>query len=180
MKILCETSVVNRVSQANLSSRYLKSTLAIVKQPSSSGNDAAEINVLLFTTQNKLGQRYKIRNNINKVFTRCIEEGKITLSFNNPEHDVMIKCDTLQLKCFLRILKLGVEGKTEMKNIGLSTISITAAPIKMHPPKKLVITSRGDIPIKGYPRSLTSLSVSLFVIFCFSDSNNQNVCSIFR
>lgn len=162
MKLLCETSVLNRLNQINCKTRFTKSTLVIAVHPPNS--DKSELYLLLFTPQNKTGQRYKVKDNIKKIFTKCINEGKITLSLNMPEHDIFIKSETVQLKFFLKTLGLGLEGKHKRERIGLSSICSTAATSSMHPKTRLTILNKSDFPLKGLPRTLNYLKVSLIFI----------------
>lgn len=162
MKVPCEVSLLNRQCPTK-KNRPVKSTLAIALHPP--GKEKSEMFLILFTPQNKCGSRYKTKNNIVKVFTRFVSEGKATISFKEPEHDLLIKCDPIQMKCFLQTLKLGMEGKYEMNKIGLSNLSATALSSKSHPVTKFVVRSRGDYPLKGFPRTITSLYVSFFLLF---------------
>lgn len=158
MKLSCETSVLHRINQINTKSRTLKSTIVLAAHPPN--GEKSEILLILFTAQNKTGQRYKIKNNIKKLFTRCINDGKMTISIIEPEHDILIKSEPIQLKCFLKILSLGLEGKHKTERIGLSSIMSTPIASNAHPKTKMIITSRGDYPVKGFPRTLEQLKVS--------------------
>lgn len=157
MKLLCQTSVLNRLNQVNSKTRFTKSTVVLAIHPPNS--EKSELFILLFTPTNKTGQRYKVKDNIRKIFTKCISDGKITISVNMPEHDILIKSEPAQLKFFLKTLGLGLEGKHKHERIGLSSISCTAAPSSMHPKTKLTILNKSDFPMKGLPKTLTSLKV---------------------
>lgn len=157
MKIICETTVVNRL-YPQAKNRTQKSTVAIGTHPPNKEN--TEFFILVFTAQNKTGTRLKIKENIQKVFTKCLNEGKVTISFKIPEHDLQIKCDPIQLKAFMNCLKLALQGKTTNEN-GQSVISHVTKVTKHDPVKtKLVIHSRKDYPIRGLPRTLTHLEMS--------------------
>lgn len=158
MKILCETSVQNNISSTQIN-RWQKSTLAIGVHPPG-GKINSEAFILLFTNTNKIGTRYKLRQNIEKIFARFLNDGKATISFKEPPHSVQIKCDSIQLKGFFQVLKLTMEGKYDQAKIGLSTVATTAIPQSSHPVTKLVITSRGAYPVKGLPRTLKILEVN--------------------
>lgn len=143
-----------------IKTRSLKSTIALIVHPPNKPDP--ELFLILFTTQNKTGQRYILKDNINRVFSRFIEEGKVTISLKLPEHDIQIKGEPIQLKFFLKALQSGLQGKFD--NMRFGNITTQAAPKSSHPVKKLVINSRGDYPLHGFPRTLTSLKVCLF--FC--------------
>uniref|UniRef100_A0A336M559 CSON004017 protein n=1 Tax=Culicoides sonorensis TaxID=179676 RepID=A0A336M559_CULSO len=157
MRIICETTIVNR-AYPQAKNRAQKSTVAIGTHPPNKEN--TEFYILVFTAQNKTGIRFKIKENLQKVFTKCLQEGKMTISFKVPEHDLQIKCDPVQLKAFMNVLKLALEGKTTNED-GRSVISHVTKVTKHEPVKtKLVIHSRKDYPIKGLPRTLTHLEMS--------------------
>ncbi|XP_030383128.1 leucine-rich repeat protein 1 [Scaptodrosophila lebanonensis] len=162
MKILCETQLVNRVTQANRTPRAVKSTLAIgYKQRASdaNGNTKKELEMVLFTPQNKAGTRYKVHDNIHCVHTKFVLDGKATIGFKQPTENLLIKCDPIQLKGFLQTLKLGMEGKDAI-NLRLNIAAATAIPQKAQPQQRMTITKRSEYPIKGFPRTLKSLTIT--------------------
>lgn len=166
MKFLCEAKISNR--SAPSSSRFYKSTIALGFHPANEQN--SPLFLMVFSAANKNGIRYKISDNIQKVFTKYIQEGKTTISFKCPEIDLQIKCDSVQLKCFLQTLKLGMEGKRDRIRLGLSTLAVL--PQKSHPITKMTITSIADVPIKGYPRTLKSLFVRCRLYFVVQTREN--------
>lgn len=87
MKINCESSIVYR-AKPNVKSRAVNSTLAIGKNTKS---DSSKLFLLLITQQNKSGTRYDLNNNIQKIFTKFVNEGKCTISLKLPEHDIQVK-----------------------------------------------------------------------------------------
>lgn len=162
MKILCDTTLLNRANPlTNSGIRAPKSTIAIGMHPPNKEN--AQLFLLYFTPTNKTGTRYKLMKNIEKVFTKFCAEGKTTISFKEPPHDIQIKCDPVQLKCFLQTLKLAMNGKYEKDKLHLSSISATPISTAAHPIKKLIIRSRGEFPLKGLPRTLESLHVCVHI-----------------
>ncbi|XP_046868952.1 uncharacterized protein LOC6653594 [Drosophila willistoni] len=162
MKILCEVQMVNRVTQANRTPRAVKSTLAIGYKQSaldSNGNTKKELEMILFTPQIKTGQRYKVKDNIQAVHTKFVADGKATIGFKRPAENLLIKCDPIQLKGFLQTLKLGMEGK-EPINLRLIIVTATAITQKAKSQTKMTFNRRCDYPIKGFPRSLQSLTIN--------------------
>lgn len=115
--------------------------------------------MILFTTANQTGTRYKVTGNLEKVFMKFVHEGKATISLKNPPHDVQIRCDAVQLKCFLQALKLGLEGKSASK-MGLGSLAVTPVPKSSHPVTKLIVTARSDYPVRGLPKTLKTLIVN--------------------
>ncbi|XP_046670535.1 leucine-rich repeat protein 1-like isoform X1 [Homalodisca vitripennis] len=157
MKIICTVEVSDRnLPSLNLpSKKSVRSSLAIGK----SGDK--ELYILHQTNQNGSGKKYKVKNNIANLFVKFINEGKATIRFKEPQHDLAIKCDSIQLKGFLRTLKLGLDGNYVSQ---LSTIPSTQSiqnkslkPIKT----KLKITSKEEYPVlEGFPRTLEYLQIN--------------------
>lgn len=158
MKIVCQVSVHNRLAP-HVKPRMQQSTIAIGYHPPGA-KDVDNLFIIHFSATNKNGTRYKIKRNIEKVFTKFVNDGKATISFKQPPHDLQIRCDPLQLKGFLQTFKLAVEGKADLGRVGLSTLAVTPVPQKAIPVKKMCISSPSEYPVKGLPRSLTSLYVS--------------------
>lgn len=158
MKIVCETSVLNRLAP-NVTSRFQQSTVAMGVHPPGS-KDPNDIFIIHFSATNKTGTRYRIKRNIEQVFTKFINDGKTTISFKQPQHNLQIRCDTVQLKCFLQTLRNAIEGKVELQKLGLSSLAVTAVPQSKMPVKKMMILRPGEYPVKGLPRTLTSLTIS--------------------
>ncbi|ETN64429.1 LRR47 protein [Anopheles darlingi] len=178
MKLICETCTINRAVSGG-KRVFLKTILAIGK---GSERKADETKIMLITTSNKTGTKYAVLGNIDKIFTRFLEEGKATISFRVPEHDVQIKSDKIQLTAFLKVLKLvltggrpGNDGDGKM----LSTTATFVQPVALRLPcltvdskkasmlgstnvlsTRCVIKHRKDYPSKGFSRLLVSLQIS--------------------
>lgn len=155
MKLQCQVEVINRVhSSLNIRSngKYLKSTLALGKEPK---NDK-EYFILHFSTVNKNGTKYKLKC-MKQVFVRCLNEGKVTLRFEEPAHDLCVKSEVIQLKSFMRLLKSCVTGDT--KDLKLSNLTSICTTVKDVAPTKLTISNRSEFPAKGLPRTLESLYI---------------------
>lgn len=157
MKLLCTVSIGNRNLPSlniNHKKRHVKSTLALCKKTKST-----EFCLIHFTEQNKLGTKYEIKENIKAVLTKFLNEGKTTIQFKVPAHDLYIQADTIQLKGFLHLLRNALEKKV----VGIELqkySSMTVQPVKKMAPTKLTITSRSDYPIKGLPRTLEELHIN--------------------
>ncbi|CAG4944118.1 unnamed protein product [Parnassius apollo] len=153
MKLVCNVEVVNRLhANVNIrsSGKYLKSTLVLGKEPKRD----KDFFLIHFSSANKSGNKYRIKC-IKQVFVKCLNEGKATIRFEEPPHDICIKSEAIQLKCFLRLLKSCITGDTDnsqlsnLANIGVT--SVESAPLKM------TIRDRSEFPIKGFPRTLEYL-----------------------
>lgn len=100
-----------------------------------------------------------MKKNIEQIFTRFVDIGKATVRFKNPPHDICIMCDPLQLKLFLRILKLALEEKVSTKSLMLSSITPTPG-LPPAPKTKYVVLSKAAYPtLEGFPRTLQTLKV---------------------
>lgn len=95
------------------------------------------------------------------MFVKFVNEGKATIRFKEPEHDLAIKCDSLQLKGFLKTLKLGLDGIHSHQLSKVNTCNLQKK--KLKPIKtKLKITAKEDYPVlEGFQRTLESLTVSI-------------------
>lgn len=156
MKLQCNVEIVNRLhSNINIrsSGKYLKSTLALCKEPKC----ATEYFIIHFSTVNKTGTKYKVKG-LKQVFVKCLNEGKATLRFEEPPHDLCIKSEAIQLKCFMRLLKSCITGDT--KGLQLTNLSNICVIAKDNAPTKLVVRDRSEFPTKGLPRTLESLYLS--------------------
>lgn len=156
MKLQCQVEVINRIHSAlNIRSngKYLKSTLALGKEPKCE----KEYFIIHFSSVNKTGIKYRVKC-MKQVFVRCLNEGKATIRFEEPQHDLCIKSEVIQLKCFMKLLKQCVTGDT--KGLQLSCLSNISVTSKDNAPTKLVIKDRSEFPAKGLPRTLESLQLS--------------------
>ncbi|XP_027217195.2 leucine-rich repeat protein 1 [Penaeus vannamei] len=162
MRINCEVQVSNRkLPSLNMSSKKntARSSLGIGRLPGSKA-DVSNLFIHLCTAQNKQGNKYKVGGNIEAVFTKFVSEGKFTIRFKEPAHDLCVKADPVLAKTFLQTLKLGIQNK-DIDKLRLSTL----APVKQSqvekPKTKLVITCKKDYPITtAFPYSLETLRVN--------------------
>lgn len=158
MRLSCTVQRRDRqlASMAMLSKKASTSVLSIGTK--SGGGDVA---ILHHTITTKENASYKVKGNILKVFTKFIEEGKATISFAAPPHDLMIQAgDKIQLKAFLNSIRLVLQGKELSRGAGgLSSLDST---VKVTRPKiKLVVTNRADYPVlEGFPRTLRHLQIT--------------------
>lgn len=157
MKLLCNVSIGNR-SAPSIKRKSGNSTLALCKQPGS-----GDFCIILFSAQNKSGTKYNLKNNVQQIFSRCVNEGKSTIQFKQPPHDISIQADSIQLKCFLRLLKLALENKVQDSDLaGYSSMAVTPVAKKHIPPKRLQIRRPVDYPPQqGFHKSLEELHINL-------------------
>lgn len=159
MKLICEISVYNRLAP-HIKPRSQQSTLALGYHPPGATKNLDSLFLIHFTAINKVGTRYKVKRNIEKVFTKFVQDGKTTVSIKQPPHDLQIRCDPIQLKAFLQIFKMAVDGKLDPSKLGLSTLAVTAVPKSAVPLKTMTIQTPSDYPLRGLPKTLTTLNVS--------------------
>jgi len=161
MRIHAEVDVVNRQLAAQgmkKSGKRCKSQLAIGRKPLA--EDGQEVFVMLSNLSNKAGVKYPIKDNVSNLFTRMIGEGKATIRFIEPAHDLCIQCqDVVQLKSFLILVKKSMEGK-DLNKLPLSALQPASTSQIDGPKKRLVVAKRGDYPSKGFPHTLEHLQVT--------------------
>lgn len=110
MRIVCTVAIGNRnlsCHNLKLQNRHVKSTLALCKHPKNEN----EFSLILFTTQNKNGTKYKLTNNVKTILTKFINDGKATIQLKEPPVDFYVQADQIQLKGFLMLMKRALEGK---------------------------------------------------------------------
>lgn len=170
MKLICEISVYNRLAP-HVKPRSQQSTLALGYHPPGGEKNVENLFLIHFTATNKVGTRYKLKRNLEKVFMRFVSDGRTTISFKQPPHDLQIRCDPIQLKAFLQIFKNAMEGKLDPTKAGLSTLAVTGVPKKALPVKTMTIRTPSDYPLHGLPKTLTALHVitRYSILFNFID-----------
>ena len=138
---------------------------------------------MVSTVENRAGTKYAITfakyekdvtsngRNIEKIFDRFIDEGKATIRFSDPPHDLCIKkADSVQLKSFIKLLKKVIELSTnktmedELEKLLGENNSLLSA---LNPPSqkqvakektRVVIANKKDYPITtSFPSSLLEL-----------------------
>ncbi|CAI8048391.1 Leucine-rich repeat protein 1 [Geodia barretti] len=157
-KLSCELELTYAlaVSSGSVPSRSSRSRAAITlgKKPGSAAGSGRreELYVIVSTAKNVTGSKYKVKGNVCRVFSKFVEEGKATIEFKEPAHRLAIsKADPGQLRELLKVLKLSPAQQ--------SSVSLTALPpTKMadieKPKTRLVVKSRGEYPLRGFPSSL--------------------------
>ncbi|XP_052270074.1 leucine-rich repeat protein 1-like isoform X2 [Dreissena polymorpha] len=157
MRLCCDIEVVERAtgSLSLKKGKPIRAQLAVGKSPPSDS-----VYMMVCTTKNKNGTKYQIKGNIEKVFTKCVSEGKATIRLISPERDICIsKADVIQLKSYLNILKQVVQGQMPDKSVFSSLAPVSAKKIE-RPKTVLVITCKKDYPLTtNFPSSLETLQV---------------------
>ncbi|CAH0550021.1 unnamed protein product [Brassicogethes aeneus] len=166
MKMACSVRVGNRSlpNQAQSKSKHIKSTLALCKHPKNE-----EYYIILFSGLSKNGTKYTIKGNLKNVLTKFCAEGKATIQFNEPPHDLFIQSDTIQLKCFLNLFKRAIENKIGPDELTCSSLDVQPINRNKLAPKKMAIKKGSKYPPKSFPRTLEVLYI-----------NDINLCSLDR
>jgi len=125
-----------------------------------------EVFVLHCTAQNRSGFKYAVKQNIEKVFTRFVDEGKATIRFCRPPHDLCVSnADVVALKAFLSVLKKVLELKPgqddqleKLIELNMSALAPATTSQVTKEKTKLVITNKKDYPITtNFPHTLKEL-----------------------
>ena len=161
MRIRAEVDVINRdlaCQGIKLKGKKMKSVLAVGRKELT--DKASEICMVMTNNSNMSGVKYHIKNNVETIFTRMVSEGKCTVRFKQPRHDLCIKCeDVVLLKSFLLTIKKVMDGK-DSEGLTLSALQPVTSKQLKGPETKLTILKRSDYPSKGFPPSLQQLEVS--------------------
>ncbi|KAG4068480.1 hypothetical protein HA402_004821 [Bradysia odoriphaga] len=171
MRVTCEAAVIDRAVQPQPKCRLIKSIISLGYHSSDQQN--TEMFLLHENQLKKSGQRYRVALNIDKVFTKFLNEGKATISFKEPPHDLLIQCDKIRLMAFMSSLRMGLSGdpnfnksqKTEslaqpkLNGKKLPPLKDTPFTLKNHVNRKMAVKKRSELD-KGIPRTVEDLTIS--------------------
>ncbi|CAH1791746.1 unnamed protein product [Owenia fusiformis] len=162
MRLSCDVEIGNRILPTfNMSKKgkFIHAQLSIGRKP---GADAKEgkVFLLICTTKDLSGTKYKLRDNVEQIFGRFVAEGKATIRIKEPAHDIILKkADSIQLKSFLNLIKLGSQDKN-LDNITLSSLAPASLKSVEKPKSRMTILSKKDYPLtSNFPSSLTYLAI---------------------
>lgn len=154
MQLNCKVNVVNRMlPSAGQSgpSRLVWSNITLTE------NKSAVIELSLATTRNKAGMKYRVTNNIEQIFSKFVSQGKLTLRFRQPAHDL---CLSGEVKYMEKILAIVKGEDSQLKKGTLCPLLSKCANKVVVPKTKLNILSRADYPVTtSFPETLTCLKV---------------------
>uniref|UniRef100_V9KPS3 Leucine-rich repeat protein 1 n=2 Tax=Callorhinchus milii TaxID=7868 RepID=V9KPS3_CALMI len=165
MKLQCEVEIVNRSLPTfgfRTRGRGTRAVLSIGKHHDrGSKTNPVTPHLLVCTSKDKAGCKYKLKENVEQLFTKFVEEGKTTIRLKEPALDICLsKADANNLKNFLSALRLAHRG-SEIDTILLSNLAPAKTSEVEKPKTKMVITSRKDYPLTtNFPYSLEFLQVS--------------------
>ncbi|XP_028677686.2 leucine-rich repeat protein 1 [Erpetoichthys calabaricus] len=163
MRLQCDVEVVNRMlptfgmRNRGKGSRAVLSIGKHVDKTTKINN----IYLMICTLKDKVGSKYKLKENVEQFFTRFVDEGKATVRLKEPAVDVCLsKADAANLKNFLSAARLAHRG-SDIDTLTLSSLTPAKARDVEKPKRKLTITSKKDYPLTcSFPYSLEQLQVS--------------------
>ena len=155
MQINCKVNVVNRL----LPSAGQSGPNRMVWGSITLRDNQSAVELTLATSRNTAGNKYRVTNNVEQVFAKFINQGKLTVRFIQPQHDICLNGDAKQMEKIAFILK-GGDGK--LKKGPLSLVSPNTTTKIVIPKTKLHISSRAEYPVTtNFPDSLTTLKVTV-------------------
>ena len=163
MEINCKVNVINRLLPSAGQSGPKRLVWANITL---SETNSAFIDLNLATSRNKSGSKYRVTNNIEQIFGKFVSQGKLTLRFKQPPHDLCLNGEAKQMEKILAILK-GGDGHLK-KGTLCAVLSNTSAKVVI-PKTKLNVLSRSDYPVTtSFPDTLTCLKVKDVTAYNFS------------
>ncbi|XP_028934952.1 leucine-rich repeat protein 1 [Ornithorhynchus anatinus] len=125
------------------------------------GGGGGGVYLVICTLKDKVGARYKLRENIEQFFTKYVEEGKATVRLKEPAVDVCLsKANSSNLKNFLSAVRLAHRGCDVEAVPPLSLVPVKTSEVEKLK-TKMIITSKRDYPLtKNFPYSLEHLQTS--------------------
>lgn len=155
MQVNCKVNVVNRLLPSTGKSgpsRLAWSSITLTE------NKSSVIELALATSRNKAGMKYRVTNNIEQIFSKFVSQGKLTLRFREPAHDLCLSGEVKQMEKILAIIK----GEDVQLKKGILCPILSNSTNKVVIPKtKLSILSRADYPVTtSFPETLTYLKIS--------------------
>lgn len=113
MVLECRVRVANRNPGGKSGTFYLKSSIALGKETGTE-NDYFLLhfsNLARGSMKWAKFTKYSLKHNPTKVFTRCMNEGRVTISFGHPAHDLFIQGEVLHLSRFVDTLNACLTGE---------------------------------------------------------------------
>ncbi|KAM5129051.1 leucine-rich repeat protein 1 [Mantella aurantiaca] len=164
MRLQCEVEVINRMLPTfgmRNRGKGTRAVLSVGRQEEKGTGQRGPIYLMICTLKDKAGSRYKLQENIENLFSKFLNEGKVTIRLKDPAVDICLsKADVCNLKNFISAVSLAHRG-TDANPVPLSRL-IPAKTSEIEKPRaKLIITCKKDYPLtKSFPYSLEHLQVS--------------------
>jgi len=160
MRVKCQIKVINNSFATRgfgaTSGKSAQATLFVAKVSTD------DVLLVYCTAKDKQGIKHKVKDNVECIFGRFIQEGKATIQLKDPPVSICISnAQPGELKSLLSAIKLASKGNTLTARGILSSLAPARAKHVQRPKTKIAITSKLDYPpSSGFPLTLEKLSVS--------------------
>ncbi|CAM9829640.1 unnamed protein product [Lampetra fluviatilis] len=124
-------------------------------------NAHGQLWLMVCSSKDKAGSRYKLKGNIEQLFTKFVDEGKATVRLKEPPVDLCLsKASTVGLKGFLSALRLAHQDHN-VSSMHISSLAPARSSDVEKPREHMTVLSRANYPlVAGFPISLQRLQVS--------------------
>lgn len=155
MKLDCKIRIQDR--QRTNGTSTLKSAKGVIGLAKSNNNEWALI-VRLF--KDTSATQYKLRQNIQALLHKCINNGMATIQIQIPPHDIQLsEANVESLKTLLSSVRLASTGNDLPSAI--KSTSVNAVQKLQRPTLQLIINQPIDYPtLKGFPSTLEKLTIN--------------------
>jgi len=158
MRLQCEVLISDHKSCIKRPGKPAFSHVSVGRKPGHMDKDSP-VYLMLCTAQNRSGSKYIIHKNLMQIFGKFVKDGKATIRFNSPPHDLALsKATPDQLSSLLRIVMMVSKGR-ELSNKDLSSLAPVSSKQVERPVTNLMITKPSEYPM-SFPATLTSLVIN--------------------
>jgi len=158
MRLQCEVLISDHKSCVKRPGKPSFSHLSVGKKPGHQDKDSP-VYLMMCTAQNRSGSKYIIHNNLIQIFGKFVKDGKATIRFNSPPHDLALsKASPEQLSNLLKIIMMVAKGK-QLSSRDLSALAPVSSKQVERPVTHLTVTKPSEYPM-SFPVSLTSLVIN--------------------
>ncbi|XP_005106337.1 leucine-rich repeat protein 1 isoform X2 [Aplysia californica] len=155
MKLRCEVQVSDHQLCIKKPGKAAFAQVSVGRKP---GHKDGPIYVMICTAQNRNGTKYVIWKNLKQIFGKFVKDGKATVRFMNPPHDLAFsKANADLLDTFLKVVKLVAQGKG-LPDESLSSLAPASLKQVERPVTSLSVMSPSEYPM-SFPKSLTKLMI---------------------
>ncbi|CAF0923430.1 unnamed protein product [Adineta ricciae] len=155
MKLDCKIKIQDRQRTNGLATiKAAKGVVGLAK----SNSDEWVLIVRLF--KDTSATQYKLRNNVQALLHKMINNGMATVQIKTPSHDVQLsEANVESLKTLLSSIRLASAGNDLPSTI--KSTSVNAVQKLQRPTLQLTITQVSDYPtLKGFPSTLEKLTIN--------------------
>ncbi len=163
MRINCDFKLNDRSLASHnvrLRGKAARASLSLARRPD--GKGGATSSLLVCTAKNRAGTKYTVDGgNLKCIFSRMVDKGQATLSFNSPPHDLLLsECDPIALRSFLKVALRLAKGQ-DVRALGVPSVLAPATATQLaRPVTKMEVSKKADYPkSKGFPKDLRTLRI---------------------